>query len=163
MTQVINAPTARLRVCGMVAIAKEKQLEHDARKLEKEAIAKEKQLESEARKLEKEAIAKENQLEREGRKLEKEVERVAPKKQAATPKKKPAPTYKQIQQESACHQAKLAKKERRSEVFAAKLAKTARTSPATDTNGLKAAPKKRAHMNFFVLVSVRCLSLFVGL
>ena len=38
----------------------------------------------------------------------------------------------------------MAKKERRSEVFAAKLAETARTSPATDTNGLKAALKKRA-------------------
>ena len=91
----------------MVAIAKEKQLEHDARKLEKEAIAKEKQPEREARKLEKEAITKENQLESKARKLEKEVERVAPKKQAATPKKKPAPTtYKQIQQEIACHQTK---------------------------------------------------------
>ena len=76
--------------------------------VEAEAIAKEKVLERKARCRTKNLMRK-KQLEHKARELEKELERVPPKKRTAAPKKKPAPTYEQIQQEIARHQAKVTK------------------------------------------------------
>ena len=59
------------RLVEAEAIAKKKQLEREARKLEQQAIANHYWLKHNARKLEKRVIAKEKQLEREARKLEK--------------------------------------------------------------------------------------------
>ena len=70
--------------------------------VEAEAIAKEKRLERKARCRTKN-LMKKKQLEHKARELEKELERVPPKKRTAAPKKKPAQTYKQIQQEIARH------------------------------------------------------------